>query len=241
MTDLQENKKQVLQCDNEVLAHKKQIDSAKLEVLRVQSAITECQKCIEQASASIPVMPDRKSERSGIMADIALGYASRDALAIVDEKIASEIAVTMAAKEKVAQVIADNQSILEGLLKKLEIAQCALGEIKSRTNEVAERYFMGMADIASAQYLNHAAAMKELYQKLAGLAIAIKKHGGRNVVISGDALMIPKFSFPRFNGVVGFPANEPSMIVNGNFYMYGDYFRQAADKEEAIFSSLLNG
>lgn len=238
MTDLQENKTRVLQCDNEVLAHKKQIDSAKLEVVRVQSAIAECQKCIEQASASIPVMPDRKSERSSIMADIALGYANRDELAIIDEKIASEIALTMAAKEKVAQVIADNQSILDGLLKKLEIAQCALGKIESRTNKVAEHYFMGMADIASAQYLSHASAMKDLYLKLHGLGIAINKYGGLRTINRGHALMIPKFNLSGFDGLVGFPPNEPGMIVDGNFFMYGDFFQQAASKEEAVFSKL---
>lgn len=239
MPNKQENQEQTLQL--EVLAHKKQIDSAKGEIARIQSAILGRQECIAEASASIPVMPDRKQERSGVMADIALGHATRDDLAAIDEKIANETALTNAATEQVSQVISDNQATLDGLLKKLEIAQSKLVEIDSRTNQVAERYFMGIADIASAQYLSHASAMKELYLKLNGLGISINKYGVKRTINRGHALMIPKFNLSGFDGVVGFPPNEPRMIVDGNFFMYGDFFQQAANKEEAILAALLQG
>lgn len=237
MPNKQEKQEQTLQL--EVLEHKKQIDSAKFEIARIQSAILERQECIAEASASIPVMPDRKQERSGVMADIALGNATRDDLAAVDGKIANEAALTKTATEQVAQVISDNQATLDGLLKKLEIAQSKLVEIDSRTTKVAERYFMGIADIASAQYLSHASAMKELYLKLHGLGISINKYGGIRTINSGHALMIPKFNLSVFDGIVGFPPNEPRMIVDGNFFMYGDFFQQAANKEQEIFSYLL--
>ncbi len=222
--------------------HKKLIDAAKSEITHIQSALIERQECLVQAQKSIPVTPDRQQERSDIMADIALGKAKATALQAIDERIANETAVTQAAKEKVARVIADNQATLDGLSNKLAIAQASLNEIESKTDDVAHRYFMGMAEIAAAQYVNHALAIKELYIKLFGLNFSIKKHGGKGVARPGvHNIQIPKFYLPQFDGVESFPSYEPNMVLNGDFFMHGDHFRQASNKEEARFDSLLQG
>ncbi|MDH4235430.1 MAG: hypothetical protein OEV15_09900, partial [Gallionella sp.] len=153
-----------------------------------------------------------------------------------------EVAVTRAAKEKVAQVIADTQATLDGLFNKLAIAKESLEKIESKTNEVAHRYFMGMAEIAAVQYVNHALAMKALHLKLAGLSISIKSCGGKDVMgYGGSNIQIPKFNLPQFDGLESFPPNELGMILNGDFYMYGDYFLQAANKEKTRFYAILNG
>lgn len=236
------NQEYPLLLEEQVLAHKKLIDAAKSEITHIQSALIERQELIAQAQKSIPVTPDRQQERSDIMADIALGNAKATALQAIDKRIANETAITQAAKEKVAQVIADNQATLDGLSNKLAIAQASLKEIESKTDDVAHRYFMGMAEIAAAQYVNHALALKGLYIKLSGLNISIRKHGGKGVTRDGvNHIQIPKFNLPQFDGLESFPLYEPGMVLNGDFFVHGDYFLQAANKEEARFNSLLQG
>lgn len=234
------NQKYALILTEQVLAHKKLIDAAKSGITRIQSALIERQELIAQAQKSIPVTPDRQQERNDIMADIALGNAKATALQAIDERIANETAVTQAAKEKVAQVIADTQAALDGLFNKLAIAQASLKEIESKTDDVAHHYFMGMAEIAAAQYVNHALAIKALYIKLSGLNVSIQKHGGKDVKAQGaNNIQIPKFNLPQFDGLESFPPTELGMVLNGDFFVYGDYFRQAANKEGARFDALL--
>jgi len=124
----------------------------------------------------------------------------------------------------------------------LAIAQASLKEIESKTDDVAHRYFMGMAEIAAAQYVNHALAIKALYIKLSGLNFSIRKHGGKGVTRGGvNNIQIPKFNLPQFDGLESFPLYEPSMVLNGDFFVHGDHFQQAANKEEARFDALLQG
>jgi len=234
------NQENPLLLAEQVLAHKKLIDAAKSAIASIQSAIIKRQESITQARASIPATPDRRQERNDIMADIALGNAKTTELRAIDERIANETDVTQAAKEKVAQVISDTQATLDGLFNKLAIAQASLEEIESKTDDVALRYFMGVAEISAAQYVNHALAVKALYIKLSGLRFSIQKHGGKDVKAQGaNNIQIPKFNLPQFDGLESFPPTELCMVLNGDFFEYGDYFRQAANKEEARFAALL--
>lgn len=242
MQNDQNKQDSILRIDDEVLAFKKRVDEAKSAIDRIQAAILDSQECINQAQATIPVFPDRKQERGNIMADIALGNATHDDLLSIDKKISDEKALTLAAQQKVEQTIADHQATLEGLSKKLEIAQRESVEIESQTDAVACRYFEGLAGIAAEQYAAHAEAMKELYLKLYGLALALKGHGGKDIVRYGvNSLQIPKFNLSQFDGIVGFPANEPGMILNADFFRYGDFLRIASTGAEARFAALLTG
>jgi hypothetical protein len=225
----------------DVLAHRRLIGEAKSEVARIQPALDKQNKLIAQACETIPNPIDRNQERNNIMADIALGNASPKALRAIDDLIAQETAEAAKAKEAVSSTITSAQATAAGLKIKLDTAQEALKAINQKTADVAYQYFMREAQVAAAQYVNHALSLKMLYIRIYGLNTLIASHDGKGVLRHGNNIQIPKFNLPQFDSVESFPKTEPGMLVNGFFFNYSNDFQLATSKDKERFDALLYG
>lgn len=228
--------------EQDVFEHHQRIKKAAGVVASIQAAIDSQNQIIAETKAAIPKAVSRQQERNNILADIALGSACEDDLNEIDAAIANDKAIVAEAEKQAAPLIDVAQETVSGLARKLAAANEALSLLESKSVEVARRYFMGQAEIAAAQYVHHALSLKALHIKLFGLNLSLKKRGGKDVVgYSSGNIHIPKFNLPQFDGLECLPSNEPGVILNGAFLQYGDYFQQAANKEEAMFDAVLQG
>jgi len=222
-----------------VLVHKEKLVAAQAEIDKIQAAITERQQLVAKAKETIPAIPDRARERNAIMADIALGISGNDALRSIDELIDDEARAARDASGNVAQVIAENQAIIDGLSQRLAAAQKSFQDIAAEIDSVAKRYYLGMAEVVAAEYVKHAEVLKALHLRLSGLGLCLGKFGVQGITAFSKSIQIPKFNLPQFDGVDSFPPNERGMMLNGDFYNYGDFFRKSANAEEDQFNSML--
>lgn len=224
----------------DVLEHHRQIGAANAEVGRIQSAIDAQHQLIADAQANIPSTVDRQAERHNLMADIALGKAQKDALEKLDAEIASDKKSSADAEKKVAPQIADAQATVAGLGRKLKAAQDALNALDSKSAEVAHRYYVGEAQKAAAQYVNHALELRRLHFLLLGLNSIISGHDGIGIVRHGTKpIHLPMFRLPQFDGVGCWPSNNQGMILDGDFIGYGDEIQDVAKEEGAKFDAIL--
>lgn len=225
----------------DVLEHYRQIGAANTEVGRIQSAIDAQHQLIADAKASIPNAVDRQDGRHSLMAEIALGKASKDVLEKLDAEIASDKRSISDAEKKVAPQIADAKATVVGLERKLEAARDVLNTLESKSEEVEHRYYFGEAQKAAAQYVNHALELRRLHFLLLGLNSIISSHDGKGIVRHGTKpIHLPMFRLPQFEGVGCWPNNSLGMILDGDFIGYGDEIQDVANVEVAKFDAILN-
>lgn len=224
----------------DVLEHHRRIGAATAEVGRIQSAINVQHQLIADAHTNLPNAVDRQDERHNLMAEIALGKASKDALEKLDAEIASDKKSISDAEKTVAPQIADAQATVAGLERKLATAQDALNTLESKTEEVTHRYYVGEAQKAAAQYVNHATELKRLHFLLLGLNSIISSHDGIGIVRHGiKPIHLPMFRLPQFDGVGCWPSNNQGMILDGDFIGYGDEIQDVANNERAKLDAIL--
>jgi chromosome segregation ATPase len=224
----------------DVLEHHRQIGAANAEVNRIQSAIDAQHQQSADALASIPSTVDRQAERHNLMADIALGKAHKDVLEKLDAEIATDKKTSADAERMVAPQIADAKATVAGLGIKLKAARDALNALESKSEEVAHRYYVGEAQKAAAQYVNHALELSGLHFLLLGLNSIISGHDGIGIVRHGiKPIHLPMFRLPQFDGVGCWPNNNQGMILDGDFIGYGDEIQDVANAEKAKFDAIL--
>lgn len=224
----------------DVLEHYRQVDAARNEVSCIQAAIDAQHRLIADDLATIPGIPNREHERNDIMAEIALGKASREELDKLDAEIVKANQAIADAKQKVAPQIADAKATVAGLECKLLDAQEKHAAIQAKSAEVAHRYYVGIAQKAAAQYVNHALELKRLHFLLLGLNSIIHHHDGKGIVRFGlKAIQLPMFNLPQFDGLMPWPGNGQGMILDGDFIGYGDEINKIADEEKSKFEALI--
>jgi hypothetical protein len=228
-------------CAEDVLEHLRQIDAVKSEVELIQSAINAQLKLVEDAQATIPSAIDRQHERNSIMAEIALGKATEDALHTIDAEIAKNQKAIADATSKAAPKIEKAQATADGLAKKLGNTQKSLTMLESKSGEVAHRYYVGEAENVAVQYVNYALKLKVMYFRLLGLNSVITRHDGVGIVrLRIKPIQLPMFRLPQFDGLDGVIPNSPDMLMDGNF-IHGDQIQKAAKAAESGLNAVLQG
>lgn len=226
-------------CAEDVLEHLRQIEQAQKEVKNLQTVIEVLNRSIAEATAAIPQPINRPHKRQDLMADIVLGNATEADLTALDDEIAKEQKAFQDATKISAPKVQEAQTALPGLGRKLATAQAALQALETKTNEVSYRFFVGEAERAGAQFVNHALRMKELYTRLMGLDLILKGHDGEGIVVHGPKrLYIPVFRLPQFEGL------ESPSSVRGTFFhadddFFGEQITQSAENEKTRVYALL--
>lgn len=227
-------------CAEDVHEHFQRITLAKTEVDSIRTAIDAQHHVVAEAKATIPGVVDRQHERHNIMADIALGKETEDALKNLDAEIYKDQKAIAAAEKNATPKIENALNTVSGLARKLAAAQEFLNTLKSKSAEIARRYYVGEIEKAAVQYVNHALQLKVLYTRLAGLDIVIKKYDAAGIVNNLSApISIPTFRTPQFEGLA-----DPHIRAQSLFHadqILGEKLYKAAEVEESKFDAILKG
>jgi predicted nucleic acid-binding Zn-ribbon protein len=222
----------------DALEHQRQIEQAETEVKNLQSAIRERNQVIAEANATLLPPIDRGHEYQDLVADVALGRATDAELKTLRDKIAGEQKEIQEASKKAAPLIEKAQAALPGLERKLASARSELQALKAKSEEVLYRLYVGEAERAAVQFVNHALRLKELYIRLGGLNLIIAGHDGVGIMDGGTRpLCIPVFRLPQFEGL------ENPLISRGTFFYAAtdvvlDQIAEAAEDEKSRVASL---
>lgn len=224
-------------CAEDVTEHHRRIAQAQSVINSIQKVINTQNKFIEDTTAAIPQAVNRQTERHSIMADIAMGNATEDDLKELDSLIDQDKNTVAAAKNKAEPLIANAKATLSGLSQKLVEAKNALAEIKSKSDDVSHRYFMGEAEKVATQYINLAQQIKVLHLRLLALNKASLNYDKRGFVIPGAGeINIPMFMLSPFDGL-GRTHSHDWTLLNGA-RITNDRVMRATKDEYSQFDSL---
>ena len=223
----------------DVMAHQQRVEQAALVVNNIQVAIDSQNQSIAEAKAKIPQRTNRQQERHNLLAEIALGNASDGDLKKMDAAIEKEQKTVTDAENGVAPLIEQGQATVSGLARKLAASKEVLQALEFKSDEVAFRYFMGEAEKAAVEYVNHAMRLKELHIRLTGLDVFIQKHDLHGIVQRGaKQLHIPMFRLPQFEGL-GDPGTVS--LIDGYKMMTDHPAEQAAEIEKHRLDAIRSG
>lgn len=219
--------------------HQHEIAETQQTIKKLSQAINVQDEVIETAQATIPKFPDRTPQREKLMAEIALGTASEDALKALDKQIAEDEQTVKSASITAKPLIDKARTIRAGLNSMLDSAKEKLQQLENKSIAIRRQFLIQEAEKTAAEYVANAQNLKANYLRLRGLEILIKNQNGRS--INGPThkqLYIPIFALPQFDGL------EHRTAGHGTFYSAAwdgcnyTFFPELAEQEKNALSKL---
>lgn len=182
--------------------HQHEIAETQHKIKELSQAINVQDEAIEEAQATIPKFPDHTPRREKLMAEIALGTASENALEALDKLIAEDEQSLKSAGLTAKPLIDKAKTIRAGLERMLDAEKLKLQHLESKSTEVRRQFLIQEAEKTAAEYVANAQSLKMNYLRLRALEILIKNQKGKS--INGaryGQLYIPAFDLPQFDGL----------------------------------------
>lgn len=195
----------------EVLAHQDSLKAMREEAKRISDAMAAQSEIMRAAEASIVSAPDRGAQRAEVLANIAMGDATKKDLDDLELLIATEREANEKSVAKSKPVYLQAAETLGGLVnKETELKQRI--EAKERaTAMVMEQFLMSEITDLAGQYVHHAQALKEAFYRLLALEKLLVTATGSGRNIMPFSLQIPLPNLEEFRDLA--LNNEPSLML----------------------------
>jgi DNA repair exonuclease SbcCD ATPase subunit len=190
----------------EVLEHQQALAAAELKAAGLRAGIAHQEQIIREAEGNVPSMDGLSQRREDLLADIATGDATAEALKTLDAQIEKRTKEVDQAAAKVKKATGQARQTIAGLTRKLAEAEAEVTKIKAEVLPAAlVGYLKARAETAAEEYMQAASALFEKLQQLVGIGTLLKKFPEGNDVflsVNWSQFRIPGFALKGCEGSI---------------------------------------
>lgn len=173
-----------------LLAHQRTISEKAAGIASIKAKIKEIEGEALKLDAAMPNVEALETERTEVLAAIAIGERSENDL----EEIDARIAATCESSHPDCMSLGRAKETVAGLQRRVETETAALRELQSKSTMIVRRYLLAEAEAAGAEYAAAAVTMVAYYKRLNALDSLLADRGHRpRLHCLGPHLHVPSF------------------------------------------------
>ncbi|WP_022946972.1 hypothetical protein [Methylohalobius crimeensis] len=187
----------------EALAYQARVAEIQGQIEGLEKLIEEQRQIVENSQAEVPALDGLYQKREDLLADLAIGQASKADM----ETLEAEISEAEKNRDKAIQrakrgEVKANQArqTIAGLERKIEPLRQELAEIEDKGPEVLRQLVRGEAEVLGKEYAELATALKNHFVRLVGLSMLLKSLGGKEFLTTVE-LALPGFALDTCKAV----------------------------------------
>lgn len=186
-----------------VLQHQNEIKAAEQTITVLEGAIATQRQAIQEVNSFTTNLPQLLQQREDLLADIAVGDSSKEALAPLNAQIESEQKAMDKHTATAAKVVPEAKATIAGLERKLEATRSELADLKGETRDHVNIFLMVEAERIGKEYADAAMIVADKHRTLFAFNNLLRAYGascGLMPVYSHE-LMLPLFNLEAHKGL----------------------------------------
>jgi hypothetical protein len=222
-----------------LLAHQDEHDQVARRLADLDNAVKACETELTEAGSNIPNVDHLLQQREDLLADRAIGAASKADIDAIDAKIATETKAMTAAKATASRRVADAKQTLQGLQRKREQAGQALQDLTAASSGIVFSLIRNEMEQECERYVEAALAVKASLLRLFALEQMSSHFVKRGVgAVSFNAEMsLPFIRLPPCDGLTSSWHAARGVLFASDVYFSQQVERAVVAERELLASA----
>jgi hypothetical protein len=186
-----------------VLQHQNEIKAAEQTITTLEGAIATQRQAIQEVNSFTTNLPQLLQSREDLLADIAVGNSSKEALVPLNAQIESEQKVMDKHTANAAKLVPEAKATIAGLERKLEAARAELADLKGETRDHVHAFLMTEAERIGKEYSDAAMIVADRHRTLFAFDNLLRAYGASRGLrpVHGHELALPLFNLDAHRGL----------------------------------------